>query len=118
MASGLFTEVRGIGILRSSSVSGSANFALKLSEKGFERRSERGIGRYIGAKIGRTVRCRCSVQLSFGCLQDFSVSFMKEFCELLLWAFSEVGLRLSRVLRDSACGKRALSLVPEVLDAY
>src|SRR5215216_7367289 len=59
-----------------------ANFALKLSEKGFERRSERGIGRYIGAKIGRTVRCRGSVQLSFGCLQDFSDSFLTEFCEV------------------------------------
>src|SRR5215217_5066928 len=61
-----------------------ANFALKLSEKGFERRSERGIGRYIGAKIGRTVRCRGSVQLSFGCLQDFSDSFLTEFSEVRL----------------------------------
>jgi hypothetical protein len=43
---------------------------MKLSEKGFERRSERGIGRYIGAKIGRTVRCRGSVQLRFGWYQD------------------------------------------------
>src|SRR5215212_9980835 len=59
----------------------SENSVKKLSEKGFERRSERGIGRYIGAKIGRTVRCRGSVQLSFGCLQDFSDSFVTEFYE-------------------------------------
>ena len=52
---------------------------MKLSEKGFERRSERGIGRYIGAKIGRTVRCRYSLQLRFGCVQDFSDSFMTKF---------------------------------------
>ena len=55
---------------------------MKLSEKGFERRSERGIGRYIGTKIGRTVRCRGSVQLRFGCLQDFSDSFVTEFSEV------------------------------------
>src|SRR5215211_2529569 len=60
----------------------SQNSVMKLSEKGFERRSERGIGRYIGAKIGRTVRCRGSVQLSFGCLQDFSDSFFTEFSEV------------------------------------
>jgi hypothetical protein len=55
---------------------------VNLSEKGFERRSERRIGQYIGAKIGRTVRCRCSVQLRFGCLQDFSDSFVTEFYEV------------------------------------
>ena len=56
---------------------------MKLSEKGFERRSERAIGRYIGAKIARTVRCWRSVQLRFGCLQDFSDSFMAKFVESL-----------------------------------
>jgi hypothetical protein len=50
---------------------------MKLSEKGYEQRSKRGIGRYIEAKTGRTVWCRCSVQLRFGCLQDFSDSFLK-----------------------------------------
>src|SRR5215204_2523180 len=53
----------------------SDNSDMKLSEKGFERRSEHGFGLYIGAKTGRTVRCRCSEQLRFGCLQDFSDSF-------------------------------------------
>ena len=51
---------------------------MKLSEKGYERRSEHEFGRYIGAKTGRTVRCRCSVRLRFGCLQDFSDSFKGE----------------------------------------
>jgi hypothetical protein len=51
----------------------------KLSEKGYERRSEHGSGRYIGAKTGRTVRCRCSVRLHFGRLQDFSDSFWTAF---------------------------------------
>src|SRR5215211_351752 len=78
----LFIQRRGRGLLRTSPITISPNFALKLSEKGFERRSERGIGRYIGAKIGRTVRCRGSVQLSFGCLQDFSDSFLTEFSEV------------------------------------
>jgi hypothetical protein len=53
----------------------SQNCVQKLSEKGVERRSEHGFVRYIGAKTGRTVHCRCSVRLRFGCLQDFSDSF-------------------------------------------
>src|SRR5918993_4679415 len=59
--------------------------ALKLSEKGFERRSEHGFGLYIGIKTGRTVWCRCSERLRFWCLQDFSDSFITEFSEVGSW---------------------------------
>ena len=51
----LFTEVRGIEILRTSPFGHSRKFALKVSEKGYEQRYERGFGRYTEAKTGRKV---------------------------------------------------------------
>src|SRR5215212_293603 len=52
-----------------------ANFALNLSQKGFEQRPERGFGRYIGAKTGRIVPLRhpgCHVCRPFGTFQTVS----------------------------------------------
>jgi hypothetical protein len=60
----------------------SANFALKLSEKGFEQRSERGFGRYIGAKAGRIVPLGHPGRPRLSPLRDFSDSFFTEFSEV------------------------------------
>src|SRR5215208_1037970 len=53
----------------------SENSVTKLSEKGFERRSECGLGRYIGAERGRIVPLRCPGRPRFAHLRDFSDSF-------------------------------------------
>jgi hypothetical protein len=68
--------------LRSTQEASPANFALKLSEKGYEQRSERGFGRYIGAETGRTVPLRCPGRPRLTRLRDFSDSFFTEFCEV------------------------------------
>src|SRR5918995_7237328 len=60
----------------------SANFALKLSEKGYEQCSERRFGRCSGAKTGRMVPFGWLLRLSFGYLRDFSDSFLTEFSEV------------------------------------
>jgi hypothetical protein len=60
---------------------------MKLSEKGFERRSECGFGRYIGAKTGPIVPLRCPGRPRLTHLRDFSDSFMAKFA---FWRFSEV----------------------------
>src|SRR5918997_1812559 len=51
------------------------NFVLKLSEKGYEQRSERGFGRYIGAETGRIVPLRCPGRPRLSHLRTFSDSF-------------------------------------------
>src|SRR5215218_2492667 len=51
------------------------NFALKLSEKGYEQRSERGFGLYIGAQTCRTLPLRCPGRPRLTHLRDFSDSF-------------------------------------------
>jgi hypothetical protein len=56
-----------------------ANFALKLSEKGFERRSECGFGRYIGAQTCRIVAASVPLGPRLSPLRDFSDSFFTEF---------------------------------------
>jgi len=72
----------------------SANFAMKLSEKGFEQRSERGFGRCSGVETGRTVPLRCLLGPRFGHLRDFSDSLRVKFAGSALW---EVGcIRASR----------------------
>jgi hypothetical protein len=60
----------------------SPNFAVKLSEKGFEQRSEGGFGRYIGAETGRIVALRCPGRPRLTHLRDFSDSFVTAFCEV------------------------------------
>ena len=55
----------------------SENCVKKLSEKGFERRSECGFGRYIGAETDRIVPLRCSGRPRLTHLRDFSDSFLK-----------------------------------------
>ena len=60
----------------------SATFALKLSEKGYEQRSECGFGRYIGAKTGPIVPLLCPGRPRLTHLRDFSDSFMAKFAEL------------------------------------
>ena len=62
---------------RSAWNSNSANFALNLSEKGFEQASERGFGRCSVPKVP----IRTLVRPRFRHLQDFSDSFF--------WGFSE-----------------------------
>jgi hypothetical protein len=47
----------------------------KLSEKGFEQRSEGGFGRYIGAETGRIVPLRCPGRPRLTHLRDFSDKF-------------------------------------------
>ena len=51
-------------------------FALKLSEKGFEQRSERGFGQPTEAKTGRIVLLRCCERPRFTHLRDFSDGFL------------------------------------------
>src|SRR3954452_23559613 len=60
----------------------SANFVLKLSEKGFEQRSEHGFGRYSGAKTGRKMPFGCLMRPRPGHLRDFSDSFLTGFSEV------------------------------------
>ena len=54
----------------------SANFALKLSEKGSEQRTEGGFGRYEEVEMVRKEPSRRSVGLRYGHLQDFSDSLL------------------------------------------
>ncbi len=49
----------------------SPNLAEKLSEKGCQRRSERGFGGYRGAKTGPKVPLRLPVRLRSGCVRLF-----------------------------------------------
>src|SRR5215211_4690508 len=67
---------------------------MKLSEKGCEQRSERGFGRYRGAKTGRTVPLRCPGRPRLTHLRDFSDSFITKFA---FWAFSEVRKKVSNI---------------------
>jgi hypothetical protein len=50
------------------------NFALRLSEKGYERDSERGFGKRREAKMGRKLPFRCSVRLHSRLFRPFSDS--------------------------------------------
>jgi hypothetical protein len=59
---------------------------LKLSEKGFEQRSERGFGRCSGVETSRTVPLRCLLRPRFGHLRDFSDSFRAKFAEFIFYA--------------------------------
>jgi hypothetical protein len=68
--------------MRTSPYSLSANFALKLSEKGSEQRSEHGFGQYSGAKTGRKVPFGCLMRPRPGHLRDFSDSFLTAFSEV------------------------------------
>jgi hypothetical protein len=68
VSEGVFCELRLMDILRTS--------ALKLSEKGFEQRSERGFGQCSGVETGRPVLLRCLLRPRFGHLRDFSDSFI------------------------------------------
>jgi hypothetical protein len=66
-------------IHRSAWKEDSANFALKLSEKGYEQHFERGIGRRKKAKMGRKAPLRCSVMLHRRLLRPFSDSLFTGF---------------------------------------
>jgi hypothetical protein len=57
----------------------SANFAMRLSEKGSEQRSEGGFGRYEEAERGRKEPSGRSVGLRHGYQKDFSDSLITQF---------------------------------------
>src|SRR5215217_5400884 len=60
----------------------SENAVKKLSEKGYEQRSEHGFGRYSGAKTGRKMSFGCLMRPRPEHLRDFSDSFKAKFTRI------------------------------------
>jgi hypothetical protein len=56
----------------------------KLSEKGYEQRSDRGFGRCRETKMGRKVAFRCSLRLHSRLLRPFRIVSEGEFSEVRL----------------------------------